>query len=120
MTQMELHVDVDEADVGQVRKGQEAVFTVDAYPERIFTARITQVRRGATTTDNVVTYETVLEVENTDLSLRPGMTATADITVKNVQDVLLIPNAALRFKPPETKKAESRRGKPRAWTPSRR
>ena len=110
LTQMELHVDVDEADVGQVRKGQEAVFTVDAYPERTFMARITQVRYGATTTDNVVTYETVLQVENTDLSLRPGMTATAEITVKNVQDVLLIPNAALRFKPPEAKKEGPGRG----------
>jgi HlyD family secretion protein len=110
LTQMELHVDVDEADVGQVRVGQEATFTVDAYPERAFRALITQVRYGATTTDNVVTYETVLKVENTDLSLRPGMTATADITVNKVQDVLLIPNAALRFKPPETKKADSGRG----------
>jgi HlyD family secretion protein len=100
LTQMELHVDVDEADVGQVREGQGATFTVDAYPDRTFQARITQVRYGSETNGGVVTYETVLKVENTDLSLRPGMTATADITVRKVEEVLLIPNAALRFTPP--------------------
>jgi HlyD family secretion protein len=100
LSQMELHVDVDEADVGQVREGQAATFTVDAYPDRTFQAQITQVRCGSETTDGVVTYETVLKVDNTDLSLKPGMTATADITVQKVEDVLLIPNAALRFTPP--------------------
>jgi HlyD family secretion protein len=100
LTQMELHVDVDEADVGQVREGQGATFTVDAYPDRTFQAQITQVRYGSETTGGVVTYETVLKVENIDLSLRPGMTATADITVQKVEDVVLIPNAALRFTPP--------------------
>jgi HlyD family secretion protein len=99
LTQMELHVYVDEADVGQVREGQEARFTVDAYPNRTFAARITQVRYGATTASGVVTYETVLSLDNSDLSLRPGMTATADITVEKVQDALLVPNAALRFTP---------------------
>ena len=109
LTQMELHVDVDEADVGQVREGQGATFTVDAYPERTFQARITQVRYGAQTSDNVVTYETVLKVDNRDLSLRPGMTATADITVNKVEEALLIPNAALRFTPPAQKKPTSRK-----------
>ncbi len=99
LTQMELHVDVDEADVGAVREGQDAVFTVDAFPDRTFEARITQVRYGAKTVDGVVTYETVLRVDNPDLSLRPGMTATADITVEKVDDALLVPNAALRFAP---------------------
>ena len=110
LTQMALHVAVDEADVGQVQEGQEATFTVDAYPDRSFSARITQVRFASNTTDGVVTYETVLNVDNADLSLRPGMTATADITVHKVQDVLLIPNAALRFQPPERKAAASGRG----------
>ena len=110
LAQMELHVDVDEADVGLVKEGQKAVFTVDAYPERTFKARITQVRFGSESTDNVVTYETVLKVDNTDLSLRPGMTATADITVKKKEGVILIPNAALRFKPLESKRQSSRRG----------
>ncbi len=100
LTRMELHVDVDEADVGQVLQGQEATFTVDAFPDRTFKARITQVRYGATTTDGVVTYETILDVDNSDLLLRPGMTATADITVKKVENAVLAPNAALRFTPP--------------------
>lgn len=99
LTRMELHVDVDEADVGQVREGQEATFTVDAFPNRIFKARITQVRYGATTTDGVVTYETILDVDNSDLLLRPGMTVTADITVQKVENAVLAPNAALRFTP---------------------
>ena len=104
LTQMELHVDVDEADVGQVKEGQEATFTVDAYPDRTFPARITQVRYGSQTVDGVVTYETVLKVDNSDLALRPGMTATADITVKKVEGALLATNAALRFTPPATEK----------------
>ncbi|MBE0617414.1 MAG: efflux RND transporter periplasmic adaptor subunit, partial [Proteobacteria bacterium] len=99
LTQMELHVAVDEADVGQVRQGQEATFTVDAYPERTFRARITGVHYGSQTTGGVVTYETVLEVANRDLSLRPGMTATAEITVHKVEGALLVPNTALRFRP---------------------
>jgi HlyD family secretion protein len=110
LAQMELHVDVDEADVGQVEKGQEAVFTVDAYPDKHFRATVTQVRYGAQTVSGVVTYETLLNVNNADLLLRPGMTAAADITVKKVKDALLIPNIALRFSPPETEKKDAERG----------
>jgi HlyD family secretion protein len=99
LAQMELHVDVDEADVGKVQAGQEATFTVDAYPDRKYPAEITQIRYGAKTTSGVVTYETILKVDNGDLSLRPGMTATADITVTKVAGALLVPNAALRFVP---------------------
>jgi HlyD family secretion protein len=101
LTKMELHVGVDEADVGKVQEGQEAFFTVDAYPDRRFPARIAQVRYGAKETDGVITYETVLTLDNTDLTLRPGMTATAEITVKTVSGALLVPNAALRFSPPQ-------------------
>ena len=100
LTQMELHVDVDEADVGQVTAGQAATFSVDAHPGRTFPARITQVRYGSQTVNGVVTYKTVLNVDNSDLSLRPGMTATADITTKKVENAILVPNAALRFTPP--------------------
>jgi HlyD family secretion protein len=99
LAQMDLHVDVDEADVGQVQAEQAAVFTVDAYPDRTYPAKITQVRFGSKTTNGVVTYETILQVDNSDLSLRPGMTATATITVTKVEDALLVPNAALRFSP---------------------
>jgi HlyD family secretion protein len=100
LTQMELHVDVDEADVGRVKDGQKATFRVDAYPDLSFPARITQVRFGSQTVDGVVTYETILNVDNSDLLLRPGMTATADITVKKIENAILVPNAALRFTPP--------------------
>jgi HlyD family secretion protein len=109
LTQMELHVDVDEADVGQVKEGQEAMFTVDAYPEKTFPARITQVRYGSQNTDGVVTYETVLKVDNSNLLLRPGMTATAEITVQKVTNAILVPNAALRFTPPARKEVKKKK-----------
>jgi len=97
LKQMELHVAIDEADVGQVREGQDAEFTVGAYPDRHYPARIVRVRYGSETTNGVVTYRGVLEVANDDLSLRPGMTATASITTEKRENVLLIPNAALRY-----------------------
>jgi len=99
---MELHLDLDESDIGLVREGQVAQFRVDAYPGRGFEAQIVSVRFSPRTVNNVVTYETVLSVSNPDLLLRPGMTATADILIDEKQDVLLVPNRALRFLPPET------------------
>lgn len=108
LTQMQLNVAVDEADVGKVKDGQAAMFTVDAYADQHFPAKITQVRYAPQTIDGVVTYETVLNVDNQKLLLRPGMTATADITVQELHDVMLVPNAALRFKPPR-KKAKSQK-----------
>ena len=101
LAQMQLHVDVDEADVGLVKAGQKAFFTVDAYSDKSFPAMIEQVRYGAEEVDGVITYKTILNVDNSDLLLRPGMTATADITVQEVNDALLIPSAALRFAPAE-------------------
>jgi len=105
LKEMELHVDVDEADVEKVKEGQEAIFTVDAYPNRRFPAKVTEVRFSPKTVEGVVTYETLLSVDNSDLSLRPGMTATAQIVVRRVRDALLIPNAALRFTPPGPQKS---------------
>ncbi len=107
LARMELIVDVDEADVGLVKEGQDAEFTVDAYPERRYPAHITQVRYGAKALEGVVTYATVLNVDNSDLSLRPGMTATATITVQKIEGALLVPNAALRFSPPTGDKSAS-------------
>jgi len=107
LSKMELHVDVDEADVGLVRSGQTASFSVDAYPDRSFPARITEVRFGPKTVAGVVTYETVMKVDNSELLLRPGMTATANIVVKQLSHVLLVPNAALRFTPPLRNETES-------------
>lgn len=100
LTQMELQADVDEADVGKVKEGQDATFTVDAYPNQVFPAKITQVRFGSETVDGVVTYKTILSVDNSELSLRPGMTATAQIEVDRRDDVVVVPNGALRFSPP--------------------
>jgi HlyD family secretion protein len=103
LTQMELSVDVDEADVGMVKNGQDAVFTVDAYPEREFSAKILKVKFGSNASEGVVTYETLLHVDNNELLLRPGMTATAEIIVNNIKDTMLVPNMALRFEPPFVK-----------------
>ncbi len=108
LSQMQLQVDIDEADIGRIATGNEASFTVDAFPGRSFPARIAQVRYASETTDNVVTYKAVLTVENPEGLLRPGMTATAAITVAEVRDSLLVPNAALRYAPPQT--AQSSRG----------
>ncbi len=110
LAKMQLKVGVDEADVGLVKPGQEASFTVDAYGDRKFPALLRRVNYGSTTTNNVVTYETILDVDNKALDLRPGMTATATITVKKVHGAILIPNAALRFAPPEEPKAEASSG----------
>jgi len=110
LTQMELQVDVDEADVGLVQPGQKALFTVDAYADRSFPAEITQVRFGSETVDGVVTYKTVLRVDNSALSLRPGMTATAVITVNKKTDVLLVANSVLRFTPPVTPGKQKAKG----------
>lgn len=99
LSQLELKVNVDEADVGRVREGQPATFSVAAWPERRYPATITRVAYGSTITDNVVTYATVLAVDNADLTLRPGMTGTATISAQERRDVLLVPNTALRFAP---------------------
>lgn len=100
LSKMELQVDVDEADVGQVETGQKATFTVDAWPGRRYDAVITRVGYGSQEKEGVISYLTVLEVDNDDLSLRPGMTGTAEITTITRENALLVPNAALRYTPP--------------------
>lgn len=100
LRRMELQVDVDEADIGKVRAGQRAEFTVAAYQERRFPAEITSVRFASATINGVVTYKAILSAANDDLALRPGMTATAEIVVATITDAVLVPNAALRWKPP--------------------
>ena len=99
LKQMQLQVDVDEADVGLVQLGQSAAFGVDAFPDRKFPAVIRDVRYAPETIQGVVTYKAVLNIDNSDLLLRPGRTATAEIKVKEVADALLVPNASLRFTP---------------------
>ncbi len=101
LTRMELLVSVDEADVAAVSEGQPATFTVDAWPGERFDAEVMQVRYGADALEGVVTYGVLLRVDNPERRLRPGMTATAEIEVKRIAEALLVPNAALRFAPPE-------------------
>jgi HlyD family secretion protein len=98
---MELDVDIDEADVGQIRAGARATFTVDAYPTRKFAAKLISIHSAPKTVQGVVTYQGVLLVQNEGGALKPGMTATAEIEAANVKDALLIPNVALRFVPPD-------------------
>lgn len=99
LKQLRLEVSVDEADIGAVKAEQRASFTVSAYPTRTYPARVTRVDYGSTKTDNVVTYLARLRVRNEDMTLRPGMTASATIRTDERQDVLLVPNSALRFTP---------------------
>jgi len=110
LKQLELEVNVDEADVGRVHDGQRATFTVSAYPNRDYPATVKRVAFGSTIKDNVVTYVADLAVGNDDLSLRPGMTATAVITAAERSDVWLVPNAALRFNPESAAAAASASG----------
>lgn len=99
LTRMQVDTDVAEADVGKVRAEMPVSFTVDAYPARTFAGRIRQVRNNAQTTQNVVTYDAVVDVDNSERLLKPGMTASVTFVYSEKADVLRIPNAALRFRP---------------------
>jgi HlyD family secretion protein len=100
LTKMRVIVSVDEADVGEVKENQKVEFSVDAYPDRRFEGKITQLRMNSAVVNGVVTYEAVVEVHNDNLLLRPGMTANASIVTGIFNNVAVIPNAALRFTPP--------------------
>ena len=99
LTRMHLNASIDESDVGQIVAGQAVTFSVDAYPNDEFTGRVAQVRLQAVVSQNVVTYATVIDVDNPELKLKPGMTATVTIEVARRDDALIVPAAALRFKP---------------------
>jgi len=120
LSQMELDVDIDEADVGQVHAGQKATFTVDAYPGRQFDATLVSIHSAPKTVQGVVTYSGVLLVSNPNGLLKPGMTATAQITASRLGDALLVPNAALRFVPAvgttNASPAPTGAGRGRVWT----
>ena len=107
LTKMQVQADVDQSDIGRVSVGQPVRFSVDAYPDEEFRGRIAQIRFNAIVTQNVVTYPVIIEVPNPEGRLRPQMTADVTIDVATVRDVLRIPNAALRFKPPQ-ESSESR------------
>jgi HlyD family secretion protein len=99
LTKMQIEVSVDEADISRAVLGQSATFTVDAYPEQKFIGKVVQIRSSPVITQNVVTYVVVVNVDNSELKLKPGMTANVSIQVAKKDDVLKIPPAALRFKP---------------------
>ena len=103
LTQMQVDTNVSEADVGRIEVGQEATFTVDAYPERTFRGRVSEVRNAPTTIQNVVTYDVVIQVGNKEFKLKPGMTANVSVLIAHKEGVLKIPNAALRFRPASAK-----------------
>lgn len=98
LTKMQINTNVAEADIGAVRVGQKVEFTVDAYPDGTFNGKALQIRRAPITVQNVVTYDVVVQVQNRDLRLMPGMTANVSIVVATVKNALKIPNAALRFR----------------------
>ena len=110
LTKMRVNASIDEADIGRVREGQDATFHVDAFPEREFSGKVEQVRLNPTAVQNVVTYNTIVAVDNHNMLLRPGMTATVSVVVRKAEQVVRIPAAALRFRPegfqaPQTRRA---------------
>jgi HlyD family secretion protein len=108
LSKMEILALVDESDIGQIEPGQEARFTVQAFPDRYFRGKVAQVRLQSTTQENVVNYLVAVSVDNEDGKLLPGMTATAEFIVKRAQDVFTVSNAALRFQPTEAMRAAVR------------
>jgi len=100
LAKMQVDTSVAEADVGRLRDGMPTTFTVDAYPTEVFKGRVRQIRNSPTTVQNVVTYDAVIDVDNAELKLKPGMTANVTFIYAEKDDVLKVPNAALRFKPP--------------------
>jgi HlyD family secretion protein len=104
---MQVNTNVSEADIGRIAKGQEATFTVDAYPDRNFQGKVSEVRNAPMTIQNVVTYDVVIQVDNSDLRLKPGMTANVSVQIEHKENILKIPNSALRFRPETAKKEET-------------
>ena len=120
LTEMQVDTNVSEADIGRVAIGQEATFTVDAFPNLTFQGKVTDIRNAPVTVQNVVTYDVVIQVKNPDLKLRPGMTANASVLVAQRENVLKIPNSALRFRPEFAKKEATapQKGPPTPSPPS--
>ena len=109
LAQMQILASVDESDIGAIHEGQSARFTVQAYPNETFTGSVKQVRLQSKTTENVVNYTVVVSVTNANGKLLPGMTATIDFLTGSAKDVLLVPNAALRFRPTEQMREQVRK-----------
>ena len=99
LKEMQIEVNVSEADIGKVKEGQDAEYTLDGYPDQTFNGKVTQVRLDSTTTSNVVTYTVIVSVKNEDLTLKPGMTANVSIITNKSENVLCVPNIALKYTP---------------------
>jgi HlyD family secretion protein len=112
LAEMQVDSNVSEADVGRIAVGQDATFTVDAFPERIFRGKVSEIRNAPIIVQNVVTYDVVILVSNKDLKLKPGMTANVSVMIAHREGVLKIPNAALRFRPDSAKKESGKGGPP--------
>jgi HlyD family secretion protein len=115
LTKMQVETAVDEGEVGKMKEGQQATFTVDAYPGTVFTGKVTTVRLAPQTVQNVVTYTVIVDAANPQLLLKPGMTATMNIMVARAENVLAVPNAALRFLPPPELEAPAAPEGPAVW-----
>ena len=113
LTKMQIDTNVDESDIGRAAKGQAVSFTVDAWPDRTFTGVVSQVRNAPIITQNVVTYNVVILVDNRELLLKPGMTANVTIQVKKFENILKIPNTALRYRPTDKAKGNGAREVPK-------
>jgi HlyD family secretion protein len=109
LTRMQVNASIDESDIGRIKPGQKVQFTVDAYPTEKFSGKVSQVRLNPVVEQNVVSYVTIIDVPNPELKLKPGMTATVTVEVARADDVVRVPNAALRFRP-------GKDGPPRVWT----
>jgi HlyD family secretion protein len=118
LTKMQIEVSVDEADISRIQLDQSSSFTVDSYPEQSFRGKVVQIRNAPVINQNVVTYITVVNVDNTDLKLKPGMTANVSIEVARKEDVLKLPPAALRFKPKSKADEPKDKEKRQAGAPS--
>ena len=104
LVHMQVNTNVDEADIGIIKVGQEAKFTVDAFPDDVFEGKVVEIRMSPIIFQNVVTYDTIINVDNSSLKLKPGMTANTSILVAKVENAIRIPNAALRYTPSEVLK----------------
>jgi len=119
LSKMQINTNVDEADIGKIEVRQQAEFTVDAYTDIVFTGTVMQVRNAPVVVQNVVTYDVIIEVENPELKLKPGMTANVTILVASRRQVLRVPNAALRFRPKEQTEEGFLRKDQGVWIPER-
>lgn len=119
LTKMQINASVAEADIGNIEEGQTVEFTVDAFPGHTFHGEVVQVRNSPITVQNVVTYDTIVGVSNPDLKLKPGMTANVSIIIAHRENALKIPNATLRYRPPDVAATTPRAGKKRESNPTR-